>query len=99
MSKDMGIIVKFWLILPCPFTKYVRSCHVTQVANFEIFNVGQILHLILVQVTKFLVENFSNSEVSSQKLYGRRGLKTIPCAFRVKWVNRSDTEKTRTNFR
>ena len=62
-------------------THQMWSCHVTQVANFEKFYFVLILHLILGEVTKFLLEKLSTSEVISQKSHGGGN---TPVPFRVK---------------
>ena len=51
----------------------------------KILNIGLILHLILGEVTKFLVERFSTSEVMSQKPHrgGGGGGAEHPSAFGV----------------
>ena len=71
----MSIYVKFWLFLQCPLSKYG---HVTK-QILKTFYFFLLLHLILGQVTTFLVEKRSTSEVISQKPHGG-----WPSAFRVK---------------
>ena len=51
----------------------IWTYHMSQVANFENFYFGLILHLILGKGMKFLVEKFSTSEVNSQKCQGGHG--------------------------
>ena len=51
----------------------IWSCHVIEDANFENFYFVLILHLILGEVTKFLVEKLSTSEVISKKPHGEGG--------------------------
>ena len=78
MSKVMGIFVKFLAF----FMKPVHQIWSCQKQISKIFYFVLILHLILGNVTKFLVEKLSTSEGISQKPY--RGWKTPPSAFRVK---------------
>ena len=66
MSKVVGIFVKFWhFAIPA---HQIWLCPVTQEANFEKYLLFLVLHFILGDVTKFLVEKLSTSEVISQKM-------------------------------
>ena len=78
----MGIFDKFWLFLRCPLTKYG---YVTGPISKIVHSV-LILHLILGQVTKFLAEKLSTSEVISKTPHGREGgggVENTSSAFRV----------------
>ena len=89
MSKVMGIFVKFCLFLRCPLTKYGHvTCPKMQILKKFYFLL--ILHLILGEVTKFLVEKLSMSEVIKKKSHrgggGGGGVENtpFPSAYRVK---------------
>ena len=78
------VMVIFWHFFTMPALQ-IWPCHVTQEANFEKNYFFLILHLILGNVTKFLVENLFTSEVISQKPHrGGKHPPPPPSAFRVK---------------
>ena len=79
--KSYGHLCQFLACFTMPALQ-IWPCHVTQETNFKKFYFFLILHLIVENVTKFLVEKLSTSEVISQKPRGG-GWKTPPSAFRV----------------
>ena len=64
----MDIVVEFWLFLPCLITKYGHEIRISKFfCPDSTFNIRKRQKIISGNVTKFLVEKLSTSEVISQK--------------------------------
>ena len=58
-------------------THQIWLCHVTQVANFEVFYFVLILHLILMKIAKFLMEKLHTLKLSITN-FTREGEPPVP---------------------
>ena len=84
--KSYGHFCQILALFTMP-THQIWSYHLTKLQISELFYFFLILHLLLGKVTKFHVEKFSTSEVSSQKPHGWEGgggRNYTPSDFRVK---------------
>ena len=73
MCQNYGHLCQILVVLPCSLTKSGHFTRPRLQLSLFFLNFALVLHLIFEKIRKFLVENFFNLKMISQKLQGGLG--------------------------